>query len=145
MADDRRGNRKMVRIERDEVDRYIKLYVDWDKKTYGKNHRRISPPSAYFSWHKIAEKNGVDDLWARVMEPNKERRGTEKLAKELGFLDKDDYLWTASLHYGLIFDELWRKRKGYTLEEKYKDWLKRNPEASYRVRGDLDKNYESNI
>jgi hypothetical protein len=144
MENDRRGYRKMV-TPRDEVERYIELYVIWDKKTYGKNHKRISPPSAYFSWHKFARKNGVDDQWARIMEPSRQKRGTEKIAKEIGFLDKDDYLWTRTLHYGLIFDELWRKRNGYTLEEKYLDWLKRNPEASYRVRGDLDKNYESNI
>jgi len=68
---------------RDEVERYIELYVIWDKKTYGKNHKRISPPSAYFSWHKFARKNRVDDQWARIIEPSREKRGTEKLAKEL--------------------------------------------------------------
>ena len=118
-------------------DQYIQLYVLWDRKTYGKNHKRISPPSAYMSWHRFARKNGVDNLMARVMEPGRNRRGIEKYAKELGFLDKDDYLWTRSLHYGLIFDELWRRRNQYTLEEKYKDWLKRNPDVLYyRVRGD---------
>ena len=54
------------------------------------------------------------------------------------YLDWGDYLWTGSLHYGLIFDKLWRKRNEYTLEEKYKVWLKRHPEASYRVRGDFE-------
>ena len=127
----------MTRIE--DYDRYMKLYVDWDKKTYGKNHRRITPPSAYMSWHRFARKNGVDDRLARAMEPGRNRSGIEGYAKRVGFLDKDDYLWTRSLHYGLIFDELWRRRNQYTLEEKYKDWLRRNPEASYRVRGDLDK------
>jgi len=128
----------MTRIE--DYDRYMKLYVDWDKKTYGKNRRRISPPSAYMSWHRFAHKNGVDDRLARAMEPNRHNKsGIEGYAKRVGFLDKDDYLWTRSLHYGLIFDELWRRRNQYTLEEKYKDWLKRNPEDSYRVRGDLDK------
>ena len=102
MEDDRRGNRKMV-VPRDEVERYIKLYVDWDKKTYGKNHRRISPPSAYFSWHRFADKNGVEDHWARIMEPrnSKSKEGIEKLARELGYLAKDECLWTGSLHYGL--------------------------------------------
>ena len=125
---------------RDEVERYIKLYVDWDKKTYGKNHRRISPPSAYFSWWKLCYKNDVDKHFAKLFEPRatKKQIGIERMAKELGFLDEDDYLWTGSLHYGLIFDKLWRKRNEYTLEEKYKVWLKRHPEASYRGRGDFE-------
>ena len=141
MEDDRRGNRKMVKIETEEdYNNLVKLYVDWDKKTYGKNHRRISPPSAYFSWWKLCYKNDVDKHFAKLFEPRatKKQIGIERMAKELGFLDEDDYLWTGSLHYGLIFDKLWRKRNEYTLEEKYKVWLKRHPEASYRVRGDFE-------
>ena len=83
--------------------RYIRLYVEWDRKVYGKNHRRIRPPTAYFSWHRFARKNGVDDQWARMLEPSyahRNKRGTERLAREHGFLNEGESLWTGSLHYG---------------------------------------------
>ena len=87
----------------EEHNRYIRLYVEWDRKRYGKNHRRISPPSAYFSWHRFASKNNIPDNWARIMEPRHSRtkKGIEKLARELGYLNEDECLWTGSLHYGL--------------------------------------------
>ena len=92
-----------MRTSHEEIIRYIGLYVEWDRKRYGKNHKRISPPSAYFSWHRFANKNGVDDQWARMFEPrhSSRKQGLERLAREHGFLNKDECLWTGSLHYGL--------------------------------------------
>jgi len=91
-----------MRTPKDEFDQYIWLYVLWDRKTYGKNHKRISPPSAYFSWHRFARKNDVNDHWAVMLEPRHSRtkKGIEKLARELGYLNRDECLWTGSLHYG---------------------------------------------
>ena len=87
----------------EEHNRYIRLYVEWDRKRYGKNHRRIRPPTAYFSWHRFARKHGVEDHWANMLEPrySKSKEGIEKLARTKGFLKKDECLWTGSLHYGL--------------------------------------------
>ena len=81
----------------------VELYVLWDRKTYGKNHKRISPPSAYMSWHRFARKHGVEDHLAKIMEPrySKSKENIEKLARNQGFLKKDECLWTGSLHYGL--------------------------------------------
>ena len=73
------GGIKSIETEED-YNNLVKLYVDWDKKTYGKNHRRISPPSAYFSWWKLCYKNDVDKHFAKRFEPRntKKQIGIEK-------------------------------------------------------------------